>query len=656
MVNNNLNLNAIRMLGVQAINKANSGHPGIVLDAAPIVYTLYADVMNIDPKDSKWFDRDRFVLSAGHGSALLYSILHLTGFNLSIDDLKQFRQLHSKTPGHPERGVVDGVEVTTGPLGQGIGMGVGMALAERSLSARFNKPGLDIVNHYTYVLCGDGDLQEGVANEAISFAGANRLNKLILLHDSNDVQLDDFVKAAQVENMQLRFQAAGWKTLKVENGEDTNAILEAIKTAQASELPTYIEVKTVIGLGATKEGTPAVHGAPLGADLDHVHEVYGWEYAPFEIPGSVYEFYQQTTQTRGSKAHELWNQKMSAYQTKYPEDFKILEDSLAQNWKFSLDELKTMVPTKPQATRISSGTVLNNLTKQIVNMVGGSADLSGSTKAAGADGKFSPENPIGRNIMYGVREFGMATINNGMAAHGGILPFASGFFVFSDYMKPALRLGALMELQQLYIFTHDSIAVGEDGPTHEPIEQLAMIRSIPNMILFRPADFQETYAAYNWALTHRDHPTTIVLTRQNLPELTHQDVIAEVNKGAYIIDDEQNATVTLLATGSEVHLALAVKPLLMQAGIRTRVVAMPSWEVFNQQEQSYQDKVIDRQTTRISLEMASTFGWAKYTGDNGLNIGIDTYGASAPGDQVIAEFGFTADKITQRILTFLKKK
>jgi len=656
MVNNNLNLNAIRMLGVQAINKANSGHPGIVLDAAPIVYTLYADVMNIDPKDSKWFDRDRFVLSAGHGSALLYSILHLTGFNLSMDDLKQFRQLHSKTPGHPERGIVDGVEVTTGPLGQGIGMGVGMALAERSLSARFNKPGLDIVNHYTYVLCGDGDLQEGVANEAISFAGANRLNKLILLHDSNDVQLDDFVKAAQIENMQLRFQAAGWKTLKVENGEDTNAILEAIKTAQASELPTYIEVKTVIGLGATKEGTPAVHGAPLGADIDHVHQVYGWEYAPFEIPASVYEFYQQTTQARGTQAHEAWNQKMAEYQAKYPEDFKVLEDSLAQNWKFSLDELKTMVPTKPQATRISSGAVLNNLTKQIPNMVGGSADLSGSTKAAGADGKFSPENPIGRNIMYGVREFGMAAINNGMAAHGAILPFASGFFVFSDYMKPALRLGALMELQQLYIFTHDSVAVGEDGPTHEPIEQLAMIRSIPNMILFRPADFQETYAAYNWALTHRDHPTTIVLTRQNLPELNHEDVLAEVNKGAYIIDDEQDASVTLLATGSEVHLALAVKSLLMQAGVRTRVVAMPSWEVFNQQEQSYQDKVIDRKTTRISLEMASTFGWAKYTGDSGLNIGIDTYGTSAPGDQVIAEFGFTPDKITQRILTFLKKK
>jgi len=651
----NNNLNAIRALGIDAINKANSGHPGIVLGAAPITFALYTKIMNIDPKNSKWFNRDRFILSAGHGSALLYSVLHLSGFKVSINDLKNFRQWGSKTPGHPELGITDGVEVTTGPLGQGIAMGVGMAVAEKSLAARYNQPNYEIIDHYTYVLCGDGDLQEGVANEAISFAGKNQLNKLILLHDSNDVQLDDYVKTTQTENLTQKFQAANWNTIFVDDGEDVDAIVKAIKKAQISDKPTYIEVKTVIGLGATKQGTPAVHGAPLGSDIDRVKNYFEWKEEPFVIPNSVYKFYERTVQKRGEKAFHKWTKKFEGYQKKYPTEYKELTSAIDQKWSWNLDEIINNIPSGPQATRVSSGSILNNLTSQIPNMIGGSADLASSTKIAGPDGQFSPENPAGRNLMYGVREFAMTAINNGMVAHGGLLPFASGFFVFADYMKPALRLASMMKLQQLFIFTHDSVAVGEDGPTHEPIEQLAMLRSIPNMVLFRPADYQETYAAYNWALENKTNPTTIVLSRQNLPELNHKQVLKEVNKGAYIIDDNKQATLTLIATGSEVSLAIEAKKILEEKGLKVRVVSMVSREVFAQQSKKYQQTIIDQKTIRISIEMGATYGWEKFTGDQGLNIGIDHFGESAPGETIIENFGFTPEKISKRILAFVKE-
>jgi len=651
----NNNLNAIRALGIDAINKANSGHPGIVLGAAPITFALYTKIMNIDPKNSKWFNRDRFILSAGHGSALLYSVLHLSGFKVSINDLKNFRQWGSKTPGHPELGITDGVEVTTGPLGQGIAMGVGMAIAEKSLAARYNQPNYEIIDHYTYVLCGDGDLQEGVANEAISFAGKNQLNKLILLHDSNDVQLDDYVKTTQTENLTQKFQAANWNTIFVDDGEDVDAIVKAIKKAQISDKPTYIEVKTVIGLGATKQGTPAVHGAPLGSDIDRVKNYFEWKEEPFVIPNSVYKFYERTVQKRGEKAFHKWTKKFEGYQKKYPTEYKELTSAIDQKWSWNLDEIINNIPSGPQATRVSSGSILNNLTSQIPNMIGGSADLASSTKIAGPDGQFSPENPAGRNLMYGVREFAMTAINNGMVAHGGLLPFASGFFVFADYMKPALRLASMMKLQQLFIFTHDSVAVGEDGPTHEPIEQLAMLRSIPKMVLFRPADYQETYAAYNWALENKTNPTTIVLSRQNLPELNHKQVLKEVNKGAYIIDDNKQATLTLIATGSEVSLAIEAKKILEEKGLKVRVVSMVSREVFAQQSKKYQQTIIDQKTIRISIEMGATYGWEKFTGDQGLNIGIDHFGESAPGETIIENFGFTSEKISKRILAFVKE-
>ncbi|ATG97403.1 transketolase [Mesoplasma lactucae] len=657
MVNNknNDNLNAIRILGVDMINKANSGHPGIVLDAAPMIYSLYANVMNINPKDPKWFNRDRFILSAGHGSALLYSILHLTGFDFSINDLKQFRQWKSKTPGHPEF-ELDGIEATTGPLGQGIAMGVGMASAEKFLAAKFNKPKFDIIDHFTYVICGDGDLQEGVAQEAISFAGKNQLHKLILLHDSNDVQLDDYIEAAQAENFAERFEAENWNTIKVEDGEDTEAITKAILQAQKSDKPTYIEVKTVIGYGASQQGTPAVHGAPIGKDSDTVRKNLGWGYPEFDIPASVYDFYKETTLKRGEQASKTWDALFAEYAKAYPNDYKELVDAINHKWNDDLNPLLENIPTKPQATRVSSGTVLNTLTKQIPTMIGGSADLGGSTKAVGPDGKFSTENPTGRNIMFGVREFAMGAICNGMACHGAILPFSSTFFVFSDYLKPAIRLAAQMKQQELYIFTHDSIAVGEDGPTHQPIEQLAMLRTIPNLVTFRPADYQETVAAYNWAVNKGlNNPSAIIATRQDLPELKHdKNIFDEVNKGAYILVDAKNPQVTLIATGSEVSLAEQTAKLLENNKIATRVVSMPSMELFNQQPKAYQDEVIDKNTLRVSIEMETTFGWQKYTGDNGMNFGIDKFGASAPGNTVISEYGFTPENISNEIIKLLK--
>lgn len=648
-------LNAMRMLGVQAINKANSGHPGIVLGAAPMVYTLFTEAMTISPTHSKWFNRDRFVLSAGHGSALLYSALHLSGFDLPMTEIQRFRQWGSLTPGHPERGHTDGVEVTTGPLGQGIAMGVGMALAEKFLAQKFNKPKFPLIEHYTFVLCGDGDLQEGISQEAITFASKQKLNKLILLHDSNDIQLDDKVSEATIENHQKRFEAAGWNVDAIEDGENLEALLTTINKAKKSSKPTYIEVKTVIGRGATKAGTSQVHGSPLGSDLETVKKHYHWDYPDFEIPKATYDFYREKVIDKGEIAYQKWDALREGYASSFPEDYRELERALNQDWTIDYEALMAQKPDKKQATRISSGLVFDFLSHHNPTLFGGSADLASSTKIKGPNGNFNCENPTGRNIIYGVREFAMGAINNGMAAHGGVLPVGSGFFVFSDYVKPAMRLAALMGLQNIFVFTHDSIAVGEDGPTHEPIEQLAMVRSMPNHNVFRPADYAETAGAYSYALKDKHHPSTIILTRQDLEQQKHHNSENEVARGAYILSDQPDPVVTLIATGSEVELAMAIQKDLEQAKISSRVVSMPSMNLFDSQPEAYRHEIIDQKTLRISLEMGTTYGWGKYVGDNGLSFGIDRFGASAPGDQMIKEYGFTSEKITPQIIKKLKE-
>ncbi|WP_338984273.1 transketolase [Spiroplasma endosymbiont of Diplazon laetatorius] len=655
MNRNNKNLNALRILGIEAINKANSGHPGIVLGASPIVYTLFTKLMNLNPKNPTWFNRDRFVLSAGHGSALLYSALHLSGFDLPMEEMKKFRQLNSLTPGHPEFGHTQGVEATTGPLGQGFAMGVGMALAESHLAGQYNTENYEVVNHFTYVLCGDGDLQEGVCQESISFAGRYKLNKLIVLHDSNDIQLDAPVEVAQAEDIQAKFKAAGWNTLKVENGEDLNEIEKAILFAQNSDKPTYIEVKTVIGIGATNQGTTKVHGAPLGGDISTVKEYFNWNEEEFTIPSDVYNFWNVNVANRGFATNDQWDRMFELYKKENPQLAEQLLKSINKEWNIDLKDLETLNKGTEQATRVSSGEVFNLLSKNIPAIIGGSADLCESTKIKGADGNYDFDNTSGRNIMYGVREFAMSAINNGIALHGGLLPVGSGFFVFADYLKPALRMSSIMNIQTLSVFTHDSVAVGEDGPTHQPIEQLAMLRSIPNMSVFRPCDMAETIASYYNALNDKNNPSVIIATRQNLKELNHsKDIVEEVKKGAYILSETKDANITLIATGSEVSLALDVKEELENKGQKVNVVSMPNMNKFLKQSKEYQDSIINRKTLRFSIELGSTYGWHRFLGDDGKAYGLDTFGYSAPADHVIKEIKFTSDEISKDILSTLK--
>lgn len=654
MNKNNKNLNAMRILGVETINKANSGHPGIVLGAAPIVYTLFTKIMNINPKNPMWFNRDRFVLSAGHGSALLYSALHLSGYNLSIDEMKRFRQINSLTPGHPEYMHTEGVDATTGPLGQGFAMAVGMALAESHLAERYNKSNQKIIDHYTYVLCGDGDLQEGVCQEAISFAGRYQLNKLIVLHDSNDIQLDGPVKIAQSENIQEKFLAAGWDTQIIYNGEDLKAIENAILKAQTSNKPSYIEVKTVIGIGATNEGTQKVHGAPLGNDIENVKKYFNWSLNPFEISDDIYKFYQEKVLERGQKSNQEWDDIFLSYKKNNPELAEQLNNAINNKWNITEKDLAPLNLNLEQATRISSGNIINFLNKKIPNFIGGSADLSESTKVKGADGNYDFNNKSGRNIMYGVREFAMGAINNGIALHKGLLPFASGFFVFSDYMKPAIRLSALMNLQTLYIFTHDSIAVGEDGPTHQPIEQLAMLRSMPNINVFRPCDMAETQASYLIALNDISKPSVIIATRQNLKELKHSNILENAKKGAYLISSETDAQITLIASGSEVSLALDIKEILKKYNFKVNVVSMLNMNEFVKQDKKYIDSIINKNTKRFSIELSSTFGWHQFLGDEGKAFGINKFGNSAPFNDIIDHLKFTAQNIANEIIDLLK--
>ncbi|AGR41279.1 transketolase [Spiroplasma taiwanense] len=651
MNKNNKNLNALRILGVEAVNKANSGHPGIILGAAPIVYSLFTKIMNINPKNPTWFNRDRFVLSAGHGSGLLYSALHLSGFDLSIEDLKQFRQLNSKTPGHPEFQHTPGVEATTGPLGQGFAMGVGMALAESHLAAKYNQKDLEIINHFTYVLCGDGDLQEGVCQEAISFAGRYKLNKLIVIHDSNDIQLDAPVNVAQSENIADRFKAAGWNTLRIDNGEDLENIVKSIEKAQKNDKPTYIEVKTIIGIGATNQGTVKVHGAALGEDIKVVKDYFNWNESDFSIPSDVYNFYKENVLNRGVESNKKWNDLFEKYQLTFPQLATQLLNSINKEWDIDIDQLMNLNEKQEQATRVSSSNTFNWLSKNISSIIGGSADLSESTKIKGADGNYDFNNKTGRNIMYGVREFAMSAINNGIALHTGLLPIASGFFVFADYLKPALRMSAIMKIQTLSVFTHDSIAVGEDGPTHQPIEQLAMLRSIPNISVYRPCDMAETLASYYCALNNKTKPSVIVATRQNLKELDHsKDILNEVKKGAYLISKSQNADITLIASGSEVQLALEIKEILENKNHKVNVVSMVNMNEFLLQSKEYQNQIIDKNTKRFSIELSSTFGWHQFLGDSGVAFGVDTFGYSAPFNDVLKHIKFDAQNISQEIL------
>ncbi|WP_373104659.1 transketolase [Gemella morbillorum] len=649
-------VNAIKVLGVDAINKAKSGHPGVVMGAAPMAYSLFAKHLRVNPKKTDWINRDRFVLSAGHGSMLLYSLLHLSGFeDVSLEEVKNFRQWGSKTPGHPEFGHTKGVDATTGPLGQGISTAVGMALAERYLAAKYNKEGYELFDHYTYVICGDGDIMEGVASEAASFAAVQKLNKLVVLYDSNDICLDGETRDAFSENVRNRYEAYGWNTLLVEDGADVEAVNVAIEKAKQSDKPTLIEVKTIIGAGSpNKQGTNGVHGAPLGDEETALfRKEIGWNYEPFEIPEEVYADFKVNVADRGETANNEWEKLYNEYKEKFPELAAELEEVLSREdiKHLSKESFSFKNVGEAQATRNSSQDAINSIAKVLPTFFGGSADLSHSNMTfIKGEGLQDDAHRTERNIQFGVREFAMATVLNGMILHGGVRVFGGTFFVFSDYLKAALRLSALQNLPVTYVFTHDSIAVGEDGPTHEPIEHLASLRTIPNTYVFRPADATETQAAWYLAQNVNDKPTSIVLTRQNLPVLENSS-FEKVAKGAYVVyETSSDFDTILIATGSEVALAISVAQELEKEGMKVRVVSMPSIELFEEQTSEYKEALLPRSIRRrVSLEMGNTALWYKYVGLDGLAIGINKFGASAPANKVIEEYGFSVEKVVARI-------
>ncbi|KGP92950.1 transketolase [Pontibacillus chungwhensis BH030062] len=655
-------INTIRTLSIDAVEKANSGHPGMPMGAAPMAYTLWTEFMQHNPKNSSWFNRDRFVLSAGHGSMLLYSLLHLSGYNVTIDDLKNFRQWGSKTPGHPEYGHTDGVEATTGPLGQGVAMAVGMAMAESHLSAKYNKDNFNVVDHYTYSICGDGDLMEGVSQEAASLAGHLGLGKLVVLYDSNDISLDGDLHRSFSESVEDRFKAYGWQVIRVEDGNDTSTLRQSIEEAKANtDQPTLIEVKTVIGYGSpNKSGKSASHGAPLGEEEANLtKEHYKWGHEPFDVPQDVYQDFETKVQTRGREAEAKWNDLVKQYKEAYPElaeEFtRAINGELPSDWD---KELPQYTPGEDKlATRAASGEMINALSKQIPNFFGGSADLAGSNKTSvNGEEDFSRNNYAGRNIWFGVREFAMASAMNGMALHGGLKVYGGTFFVFSDYLRPAVRLSALMGVPVTYVFTHDSIAVGEDGPTHEPIEQLPSLRAMPGLSVVRPADGVETEAAWRLALESTSTPSALVLTRQGLPTLEGSSYEG-VKKGAYVVSpaNKEEPDCLLLATGSEVQLAVRAQESLREKGIEASVVSMPSWDRFNVQDKAYKEEVLPSSVkARLAIEMASPLGWERYVGLEGDVLGIETFGASAPGDQVMEEYGFTVENVVNRVENLLK--
>ncbi|MDQ0972429.1 transketolase [Neobacillus niacini] len=661
-----LSVTSIRTLSIDMIEKANSGHPGMPMGAAPMTYTLWTRFMNHNPKNPEWFNRDRFVLSAGHGSALLYSMLHLSGYNLSMDDLKQFRQWGSKTPGHPEYRHTEGVEATTGPLGQGIAMAVGMAMAERHTASVYNKDNYEIVNHYTYSICGDGDLMEGVSAEAASLAGHLKLGRLVVLYDSNDISLDGDLNKSFSESVKERFLSYGWQYLRVEDGNNLEEISKALEEARNDlDRPTMIEVRTVIGYGSpNRAGTSGVHGSPLGAnELKLTKEAYKWTFEEdFHVPQEVYDNFKNLIVENGTKKEKEWNDLFAQYKKEYPELANqletVLKNELPEGWD---KDIPVYSEGKALASRASSGEALNGIAKNLPIFIGGSADLAGSNKTMiKGTGDFAPGNYEGRNIWFGVREFAMGAAMNGIALHGGVKIFGGTFFVFSDYLRPAIRLAALMGLPVTYVFTHDSIAVGEDGPTHEPVEQLAALRAMPGLSIIRPADGNETAAAWKLAVESTNKPTALVLTRQDLPTLkgTDQNAYEGVSKGAYVVAPSEKETpdALLLATGSEVSLAVEAQAALAGEGIHVSVVSMPSWDRFEQQSQEYKNSVLPKNVKkRLGIEVGSSFGWHKYTGDEGDVLAIDTFGASAPGEKIMEEYGFSVSNVVARVKALLQK-
>lgn len=655
----NLSIATIRSLGIDTINKANSGHPGMVLGSAPALYTLFNKELNIYNKEAEWINRDRFVLASGHASALLYSMLHLTGFDVTIDDLKNFRQLNSHTPGHPEIEMTHGVDASSGPLGQGIPMAAGMAMAEKFLASQYNKENFDIIDHYTYVLCGDGDMQEGVTYEVASLAGHLSLGKLIVLYDANKVTLDGPLSMSFSENVKKRYEACNWQVLEVKDGNDINEIHKAIKKGKKEQFkPTLIIVNTVIGFGSANQGTNKVHGAPLGKeDGKNAKLSYGFDHDEFYVPEEVYEDFKKKTIKRGKSKFNKWNKLFNEYKEQYPTEAKQLEDAIAGKYSLNIDELLKNYPVgHNDATRNTSLEVIQEVAKQNPTFLSGTADLASSTKTKIKDeDDFSVENYNGRNLVFGIREFAMVAIMNGMTLHKGVKVSAGGFLVFSDYFKAAVRMACLMKLPIILPLSHDSIAVGEDGPTHQPIEQFAMLRSIPNMHVIRPGDAVEMAAAWKLAIESTENPTALILTRQNVETMENSSVEG-VSKGAYVIGKEENhLDAIIIASGSEVNLAMKAKKVLLEKGIDVRVVSMPCQEIFDQQDEQYKEAVLpNAMRKRLSVEMASSFGWHKYVGLDGITMSIDEFGKSAPAQDVIQSYGFTVDGVVENIEKLLK--
>ena len=658
-----LAVDTIRTMSVDAIQAANSGHPGLPIGAAPMAYVLWSKYLKVNPKQSKWVDRDRFVLSGGHGSALLYSLLHLSGFQVSIEDVKNFRQFNSKTPGHPEVGHTDGVDATTGPLGQGFANGVGMAMAEAHLAATYNRPGFPIVDHHTYVMCGDGDLMEGISYEATSLAGTLKLNKLIVLYDSNDITLDGELSKSFNESVKDRFIAQGWNYIRVEDGNDLDEIAEAIEEAQGeTEKPTLIEVKTIIGYGAPNQGTNKIHGTPLGEEgIKIMKQNYGWEYAPFEVPEEVAHRFDKLLVQTGENDYQEWQELFEAYRKEYPELAKQFEEAFSGKVEVDWKEIlpKYEFGSSAKASRVTSQEVIQELGKHIPSFWGGSADLSSSNNTMNkADTDFSAGNYVGRNIWFGVREFSMGAALNGILLHGGTRGYIGTFFVFADYVKPAMRVAALSKLPTIYVYTHDSIAVGEDGPTHEPIEQLAAFRATPNTNVFRPADGNEVAAAWKTALEDTTRPSLLVLSRQNLPVLEHSLELAfnGVDKGAYVVSPQEGEVPEgiLIATGSEVSLAVEAQKVLRETGHDVSVVSMPAMNRFEEQSKEYQESVLPSSVRkRVAIEMGASLGWHRYVGFDGELVTIDKFGASGNGNTVMKEYGFTVENVVASYLSLI---
>lgn len=656
MNQNELSVASIRSLGIDMINKAKSGHPGMVLGSAPALYTLFTNELRVYPKESKWFNRDRFVLASGHASSLLYSLLHLSGFDLTMEDLKEFRQWKSRTPGHPEVGVTDGVDASSGPLGQGIPMAVGMAIAERFLAKKYNRDNYPVVDHYTYVLCGDGDMQEGVTYEASSLAGHLALGKLIVIYDANQVTLDGPLDYSFSEDVKKRYEAMGWQVLHVKDGNDMPAILKAIKKGK-KELykPTLIIMDTIIGYGSKNQGTNKVHGAPLGEeDGKNAKRFYGFDFEDFYVPEEVYTDFKKNVYSRGKRCFNKWSKMMREYKKEFPELYKELSQSAQGKYTYEYDESLVDYPYgHKEATRNTSEKIINQIAAQNETFLSGTADLASSTKTEIKNGgRFSCENYTGRNLFFGIREFAMVSIMNGMTLHTGVKVASGGFMVFADYFKAALRMASLMKLPIILPLSHDSIAVGEDGPTHQPVEQLVMMRSLPNIQVLRPADAYEMHAAWKIAMETTDCPTALILTRQDVPNIT-KATYQNVANGAYVVSSEkEHLDGIIIASGSEVGLAMQAQSVLFDKGHDVRVVSMPSMELFNKQSDEYKESVLpNAMRKRLGIEMGSEYGWHKYIGIDGKMISVSEFGSSAPANIVIPEYGFHVDHVVETFLS-----